>query len=78
MSTLIGQDRNGQLVEVGDIVLVIDQEIPIELAVILDFQYPFTDPIVLKFADGSEVHRQSAEIEKVSNEKAVLWKLENL
>jgi hypothetical protein len=78
MSTLIGQDRNGDTVEIGDVVMVIDQAMPIELAVIVDFQYPFVDPIILKFAGGFEVHRMSLEIEKTSNDKAVLWKLENL
>jgi len=78
MSTLDGQDRTGTLVEIGDVVTVFDNEMYIQEGVIVDFLYPFIDPIQVRFAGGMTVSRESREIEKVSDSKAVLWKLENL
>jgi hypothetical protein len=79
MSTLIGRDRKGELVEIGDVVMVFGiqnyEEIPFEMAVIVDFLYPFVDPVEVCFSCGQIVHRKSIEIEKVSDEKAMLWKL---
>jgi hypothetical protein len=77
MSTLIAEDRNGQLVEIGDVVAVIDEDV-CEIGIVLDFQYPFVDPIKVRFADGYLVSRSKNNIERVTDEKAVLWKLENL